>query len=63
MKWPRRPPNGDEAKRAICEAQQQHRAAQAAVPTVEAVAMAARMVSRRSDRFVREVERSLRGSP
>lgn len=60
MRWRKQHPTNGEAKQAISEAQRQHRAATAHTPDVEAVAMAAAMVARRSDRFVREVERTLR---
>ncbi len=60
MRWPRRRRDGHEAKAAIVEAEQQHAAASASTADVEAVALVARMLARRSDRFVREVEQSWR---
>lgn len=57
MRPPRR---DDEAERAIKAAQRQHGDAQAQTPDVDAVALAAHMLSTRSGRFVREIERSFR---
>lgn len=55
MRWRKQHPTNGEAKQAISEAQRQHRAATAHTPDVEAVAMAAAMVARRSDRLVRDI--------
>jgi hypothetical protein len=52
--------NDEDAKRAIDDAQRQHDRAEAHTPDVDAVALAAHMLTRRSDRFVAEIEMALR---
>lgn len=57
--WRRRHANG-EAKQAGREADEQLRAAHARTPHIERTARAARELATRTDRFAREVERSMK---
>lgn len=60
MRWPwRRHVNG-EAEQAVRDAQDQLRAAHDKTPQVERTTRTAREVTRRTDSFAREVERTLR---
>lgn len=59
MRWPwrRRHTNG-EAKQAIADAESQHIKAHQLTPEVERKVRAAEALTRRGDRFAREIERS-----
>ena len=58
--WRRRLRTNGEARQAIRDAQDQHQAAQDISSQADRTAAAAGELARRTDRFAREVERSMR---
>ena len=60
MRWRKRHPDHGEAQQAIADAQQQHDQAHAQTPKVDRTAGRARELTKRTDRFTREIERAWR---